>query len=30
MQDIEFVVNYEFPESGLEDYVHRIGIVSLA
>jgi ATP-dependent RNA helicase DDX5/DBP2 len=25
IKDIECVVNYDFPASGIEDYVHRIG-----
>ena len=25
IKDIEVVINYEFPEKGVEDYVHRIG-----
>lgn len=25
VKDIEVVINYEFPNSGVEDYVHRIG-----
>ena len=25
VKDIDTVINYDFPHSGLEDYVHRIG-----
>jgi ATP-dependent RNA helicase DDX5/DBP2 len=25
VKDVEVVINYDFPSSGLEDYVHRIG-----
>ena len=25
MKDIRYVINYDFPKNGVEDYIHRIG-----